>query len=184
VNGGASWSSWYNQPTAQMFHVQADNAFPYRLCGGQQESGSGACPRAARTARITLPRLASRGSGGVRIRRPDPLDPTWCTAERSPVGSADAAAPGDRAGAVRTPAIGWSARSRCTFRQPIRARSTSPRTPSGRPATAGAAGSRSAGLTRRPGATAERRQVSGSEEARPDPARGHYALALRARTAG
>jgi photosystem II stability/assembly factor-like uncharacterized protein len=40
VNGGTSWSSWYNQPTAQMFHVSADNAFPYRLCGGQQESGS------------------------------------------------------------------------------------------------------------------------------------------------
>src|SRR5205823_694027 len=34
VNGGASWSSWYNQPTAQMFHVTADNAFPFRLCGG------------------------------------------------------------------------------------------------------------------------------------------------------
>ena len=34
------WSSWYNQPTAQMYHVNADNAFPYRVCGGQQESGS------------------------------------------------------------------------------------------------------------------------------------------------
>src|SRR5262245_56241257 len=40
VNGGQSWSSWYNQPTAQMYHVNADNAFPYRLCSGQQESGS------------------------------------------------------------------------------------------------------------------------------------------------
>ncbi len=40
VNGGASWSSWYNQPTAQLYHVSADNAFPYRLYSGQQESGS------------------------------------------------------------------------------------------------------------------------------------------------
>jgi Uncharacterized protein related to plant photosystem II stability/assembly factor len=40
LNGGRSWSSWYNQPTAQMYHVSADNAFPYRLCSGQQESGS------------------------------------------------------------------------------------------------------------------------------------------------
>ena len=40
VNGGNSWSSWYNQPTAQLYHVSADNAFPYRLCSGQQESGS------------------------------------------------------------------------------------------------------------------------------------------------
>src|SRR5215469_596555 len=50
VNGGQSWSSWYNQPTAQMYHVAADNAFPYRLCSGQQESGS-AC-------------ISSRGNDG------------------------------------------------------------------------------------------------------------------------
>jgi photosystem II stability/assembly factor-like uncharacterized protein len=40
VNGGASWSSWYNQPTAQFYHVSTDNRFPYRVYGGQQESGS------------------------------------------------------------------------------------------------------------------------------------------------
>src|SRR5438477_5999685 len=40
VNGGQSWSSWYNQPTAQLYHVSADNALPYRLYSGQQESGS------------------------------------------------------------------------------------------------------------------------------------------------
>ncbi|PYJ42023.1 MAG: glycoside hydrolase [Verrucomicrobia bacterium] len=40
VNGGVTWSSWYNQSTAQLYHVSADNAFPYRLYGGQQESGS------------------------------------------------------------------------------------------------------------------------------------------------
>ena len=40
VNGGKSWSSWYNQSTAQLYHVSADNTFPYRLYSGQQESGS------------------------------------------------------------------------------------------------------------------------------------------------
>jgi photosystem II stability/assembly factor-like uncharacterized protein len=40
VNRGASWSSWYNQPTAQLYHVIAGNGFPYRVCGAQQESGS------------------------------------------------------------------------------------------------------------------------------------------------
>ena len=40
MNGGKSWSSWYNQPTSQLYHVSADNAFPYRLYSGQQESGS------------------------------------------------------------------------------------------------------------------------------------------------
>ena len=40
VNGGETWSSWYNQSTAKLYHVSADNAFPYRLYSGQQESGS------------------------------------------------------------------------------------------------------------------------------------------------
>jgi photosystem II stability/assembly factor-like uncharacterized protein len=50
VNDGETWTDWYNQPTAQMYHVAADNAFPYRVCSGQQESGS-AC-------------VATRGSDG------------------------------------------------------------------------------------------------------------------------
>ena len=40
VNGGESWSSWYNQPTAQLYHAIDDNDFPYHVCAGQQESGS------------------------------------------------------------------------------------------------------------------------------------------------
>jgi photosystem II stability/assembly factor-like uncharacterized protein len=40
VNGGATWSSWYNQPTAQIYHVTTDNRFPYWVYGSQQESGS------------------------------------------------------------------------------------------------------------------------------------------------
>ena len=40
VNGGETWGSWYNQPTAQLYHVSADNAFPYNVYSGQQESGS------------------------------------------------------------------------------------------------------------------------------------------------
>jgi photosystem II stability/assembly factor-like uncharacterized protein len=39
-NRGVSWSNWYNQPTAAMYHVSTDDAFPYRVCGGQQDSGS------------------------------------------------------------------------------------------------------------------------------------------------
>lgn len=40
VNGGKTFSSWYNQPTAQFYHVSTDNAFPYNVYSGQQESGS------------------------------------------------------------------------------------------------------------------------------------------------
>ncbi|HKB54354.1 MAG TPA: hypothetical protein VKD22_10160, partial [Ramlibacter sp.] len=40
ANRGASWSNWYTQPTAAVYHVSADDAYPYRVCGGQQDSGS------------------------------------------------------------------------------------------------------------------------------------------------
>jgi len=50
VNGGRTWSSWYNQPTAQLYHVSTDNQFPYWIYGGQQESGAIG--------------VASRGPGG------------------------------------------------------------------------------------------------------------------------
>ncbi|HYU30566.1 MAG TPA: hypothetical protein VEW48_00250 [Thermoanaerobaculia bacterium] len=40
VNGGASWSSWYNQPTGQFYHVATDDRFPYWIYGGQQDSGT------------------------------------------------------------------------------------------------------------------------------------------------
>jgi photosystem II stability/assembly factor-like uncharacterized protein len=40
INGAKTWSSWYNQPTAQLYHVVTDNAFPYSAYGAQQDSGA------------------------------------------------------------------------------------------------------------------------------------------------
>lgn len=42
LNRGQTWSSWYNQPTAQLYHVTTDNQFPYAVYGAQQDSGSAA----------------------------------------------------------------------------------------------------------------------------------------------
>ena len=42
LNHGQTWSSWYNQPTAQLYHVTTDNQFPYTVYGAQQDSGSAA----------------------------------------------------------------------------------------------------------------------------------------------
>jgi photosystem II stability/assembly factor-like uncharacterized protein len=39
VDGAQTWSTWYNQPTAQIYHVAASNDFPYHLYGAQQDSG-------------------------------------------------------------------------------------------------------------------------------------------------
>ena len=44
LNGGASWSSIYNQPTAQFYHVAADNREPYFVYGTQQDNSSVAVP--------------------------------------------------------------------------------------------------------------------------------------------
>lgn len=40
VDGGEHWSSWYNQPTGQFYHVATDDRFPYRIYSGQQDSGT------------------------------------------------------------------------------------------------------------------------------------------------
>jgi len=42
LNGGKTWSSWYNQPTGQFYHVSTDNRYPYRIYGAQQDSGAAA----------------------------------------------------------------------------------------------------------------------------------------------
>ena len=39
-NGGQTWSTQANQPTAQLYRVNADNLFPYNLYGGQQDNSS------------------------------------------------------------------------------------------------------------------------------------------------
>jgi len=75
VNGGDSWSSWYNQPTAQMFHVAADNRFPYWLYGGQQESGSAGVPSRSDYGEITFREWHPVGVEEYGYAAPDPLHP-------------------------------------------------------------------------------------------------------------
>jgi photosystem II stability/assembly factor-like uncharacterized protein len=75
VNRGATWSSWYNQPTAQFYHVTTDNRFPYWVYGAQQESGSVATMSRSDFGEITfrdwrLPGIFEYGYIAV-----DPLDP-------------------------------------------------------------------------------------------------------------
>jgi photosystem II stability/assembly factor-like uncharacterized protein len=75
VNGGETWSSWYNQPTAQFYHVTADNAFPYRLCSGQQESGSACVQSRGDDGQITFREWHPVGASEYSYVAPDPLDP-------------------------------------------------------------------------------------------------------------
>jgi photosystem II stability/assembly factor-like uncharacterized protein len=40
VDGGKNWTTQMNQPTAQFYHVVADNDYPYRLYGAQQDNST------------------------------------------------------------------------------------------------------------------------------------------------
>ena len=40
LDGGSTWSSWYNQSTAQVYHISVDNSFPYWVYASQQDAGA------------------------------------------------------------------------------------------------------------------------------------------------
>jgi photosystem II stability/assembly factor-like uncharacterized protein len=75
VNGGETWSSWYNQPTAQVYHVDTDNDFPYRVCSGQQDSGSACVSSRGNWGEITERDWLPGGGEEYGYLVPDPLNP-------------------------------------------------------------------------------------------------------------
>src|SRR5262245_36466803 len=75
ANRGESWSNWYTQPTAAMYHVTADNAFPYRLCGGQQDSGSACVDSRGNDGEITFRDWRPVNIQEYGIAAPDPKNP-------------------------------------------------------------------------------------------------------------
>ena len=75
LNNGESWSSWYNQATAAFYHVTTDNSFPYRVCSGQQESGSVCIQSRGDEGQITFREWSTVGVEEYGYVAPDPLDP-------------------------------------------------------------------------------------------------------------
>jgi photosystem II stability/assembly factor-like uncharacterized protein len=75
VNGGKTFSSWFNQPTAQFYHVSTDNAFPYNVYGGQQESGSVGIASRGNDGQITFREWHPVGAEEYGYVAADPLDP-------------------------------------------------------------------------------------------------------------
>jgi len=75
-NSGETWSSWYNQPTAQFYHVATDNQFPYWVYGAQQDSGPAATPSRSKYRSLNFrdwrPLEAGDENGYIA---PDPLNP-------------------------------------------------------------------------------------------------------------
>ena len=76
VDGAATWSSWYNQSTAQLYHVAADFRFPYWVTGAQQDSGAVGTPVRSPHAEISEHEWTGLGAGGESgYTAPDPLHP-------------------------------------------------------------------------------------------------------------
>jgi len=74
-NRGKSWSNWYTQPTGAMYHVTTDNDFPYRVCGGQQDSGSACVASRSMDGMITFHDWHPVNIQEYGIAAPDPRDP-------------------------------------------------------------------------------------------------------------
>ena len=147
ANRGVSWSNWYTQPTAAMYHVSTDNAFPYRVCGGQQDAGSACVDSRSNDGEITFHDWHPVNIQEYGIAAPDPADPDQVfasartnvslynrkTGQTTLVGP-DMSPPAARA--VRRPrprrSTGTCARCRSTGRRWTRRRSSTSRTPSGK----------------------------------------------------
>jgi photosystem II stability/assembly factor-like uncharacterized protein len=75
TNGGQTWSSWYNQPTAQLYHVTTDRQFPYWIYGGQQESGAIGIASRGNGGQISFRDWMGVGADEYGYVAPDPLNP-------------------------------------------------------------------------------------------------------------
>jgi photosystem II stability/assembly factor-like uncharacterized protein len=76
VDGAATWSSWYNQSTAQLYHVAADYRFPYWVTGAQQDSGAVGVPSRSSHSEISNKDWTGLCAGGeAGYTAPDPLHP-------------------------------------------------------------------------------------------------------------
>ena len=77
VTAGRTWSTYYNQPTAELYDVIVDNAFPYRLYGAQQDNTT--ISVLAWTSGNTLyPKEHWKNAGGCAPSRCIPIIRTSC----------------------------------------------------------------------------------------------------------
>ena len=72
---GKTWSSWYNQPTAQFYHISVDNQFPYRIYGAQQDCGTVSITSRSDYGQISFRDWHPIGAGEAGYIAPDPKNP-------------------------------------------------------------------------------------------------------------
>ena len=74
-NGGETWSSWFNQPTGQFYKIAVDDAFPYRIYGGQQDSGTVRLASRSDYGQLTFRDWHPVGADEYSYVAADPLNP-------------------------------------------------------------------------------------------------------------
>jgi photosystem II stability/assembly factor-like uncharacterized protein len=77
VNGGATWSPWYNQPTGQFYRVATDDRFPYRVYSGQQDAGTVALSSRSSYGQLTFRDWHPVGGDERDADIPDPENPDF-----------------------------------------------------------------------------------------------------------
>jgi photosystem II stability/assembly factor-like uncharacterized protein len=75
LDGGQTWSSWYNQPTGQFYHVATDLRVPYWIYGAQQDSGTVGIASRSDYGALTFRDWHPVGGGESGYIVPDPLSP-------------------------------------------------------------------------------------------------------------
>jgi photosystem II stability/assembly factor-like uncharacterized protein len=122
ANRGKSWSNWYTQPTAAMYHVTIDNGFPYLVCSGQQDSGSACVASRSMDGEITFHDWHPVNIQEYGVAAPDPKNPDLVfasqrtgvslydrrTAQTTAVGPSAELRAGSFNNNVRTMPIEWS----------------------------------------------------------------------------
>jgi hypothetical protein len=75
LNGGRTWTDWYNQPTGQFYKISTDDSFPYRIYAGQQDNGTVRIASRSDYGSISYRDWEPVGADERDYEIPDPRDP-------------------------------------------------------------------------------------------------------------
>ncbi len=118
LDGGKTWGSWYNQSTEQVYHISADNSFPYWIYATQQDAGSIRTRSRGNFGEITALDWSAVPAWEWGTIIPDPLNANYVYASGNPGGLVRVSYPTEQWISV-SPAINPDLHLRTAFSQPI-----------------------------------------------------------------
>ena len=75
LDNGKTWSLWYTQPIAQIYHVATDNDYPYHIIGAQQDTGAVMISSRGQWGQVDITDWSPVPSSEFGYITPDPLHP-------------------------------------------------------------------------------------------------------------